>query len=806
MKRVVVFLLLCGVFGWVENAACQAATAEGASKSGANGVEARERIREARRALEQGFPQAFLPELEKLAGKEELPGELREEALYLLAECLLAAGKMDAGLEVMEKLPAKPGVELLRGRAREAGGDFSGALEAFEAAAVSGDERIRDEAALGAASCLVALDRPAAAGVWLGKVGTDSVYSGAARLEEARLALLREDWRAARSVLASIPEVPPALQEQYAYLKASALLAEGDAEGALLVLGGSGGGEELKAEPLVVLRAQCLLATGQEAQAETVLEYYLRRALGGAPRLAVLELLDGIYAEQESPSISELRRLVADESQPARALDTAFFLARAEQRTGRVNAALGLLRQVAGEHSSPAMRNSARLAAAELLLKDGQFVEARAELDGLEAPEADFLRGKIAYELEEFGEAEAAFSRAREAEKLRSESVFNAAVCRLLGGEPGDENPWLPLLEADSGPERVGQLRLLAALEAARRRHPLSDGLFKEAWPASAIPWAEWRLISSDGVGAERLLTSGGETNTEAAEFLEIYLADDGTDAGRAEAMERAGNFLKAYPDSGRRREAAFKLAELEFARGDYLAARTRLEQLAGEYPAAAEAQQAWFLAGMASARLVQEDAIEQALLHFEEAAKAENELGWRARFEQALLLSARGAPKEALVLLDRVIDSTTEPGLRSAARIEKGDTLFSQAQTASDKAGALENAVGVWQDLAADTETPLPWREQALVKAGAALEESGQSREALQNYYRVVLGRESAGGEDFWFFKAGFEAARILEGQEAWQEAIRVYERLGGMGGVRGEEALARANRLRLEKFLWSE
>jgi TolA-binding protein len=774
---------------------------------------AAEQLRLARRALTLGFPHAFLPSLETISQSPTATPTQRDQARLLLAESLLASDQAAAATELLEQIPPSPGVSLLQAQAWQKQKKWDQALAAYESAASSDDLPLRARAALGAAACSTAQGNTAAARTWLQKIPPDSPSFVPAKLEEARLALIDNQPGQAEKLLESIPLIPPAWQADFTYLKASTLLAQGDANGALLTLGkiGSPTSDRPADEKMVVLQARCLLAAGEEFKAESLLEQYLRRALGAAPRLAALELLDSIYASQESPSISELRRLSADNSQPLRSLDAGYFLARAEQRTGRTTSALGWFRRVATEHPSPELAQSARLAAAEILLATNDLPAAEKELAGLSLPEADFLRGQIAYQQNDFHRAEAAFARALASPTLHAEALFNAAVSRTLAREPGEPNPWLSLLENETKTSHLAnRLRLLTALEAARQRSPRTDDLFRDAWPDSAIPWAEWRLISSDSTGATRLLlaaqASADSTDPESSEFLQIFLSDDGTPTGQERAMAAAKSFLQKYPDSSRLREATFKLAELEFNRGDYLAARARLEQLATDFPTGPEGQQAWFLAGVASARLLQEDAIEQALLHFEEAAKTENELGWRARFEQALLLSARGAPNEALVLLNRVLAGSTDPSLRSATLIEKGDTLFALASAPGAPPETLEEAISTWQDLGTDPAAPLSWKEQALVKAGTALEKAQRPREALQNYYRVLLGREAATPEDFWFFKAGFEAARILESQADWAEAIRIYERLGQMQGPRAAEASARANRLRLEKFLWNE
>jgi hypothetical protein len=59
---------------------------------------------------------------------------------------------------------------------------------------------------------------------------------------------------------------------------------------------------------------------------------------------------------------------------------------------------------------------------------------------------------------------------------------------------------------------------------------------------------------------------------------------------------------------------------------------------------------------------------------------------------------------------------------------------------------------------------------------------------------------------ELFWYYKAGFNAARLLEADSHWDSAAKVYQKLAAAGGSRSEEARIRLNQLRLEHFLWSD
>jgi hypothetical protein len=115
-----------------------------------------------------------------------------------------------------------------------------------------------------------------------------------------------------------------------------------------------------------------------------------------------------------------------------------------------------------------------------------------------------------------------------------------------------------------------------------------------------------------------------------------------------------------------------------------------------------------------------------------------------------------------------------------------------------------LAEALSEYETLASQPDVPPVWRNQALHKKAKALEPTRQ-QEALEGFYRVLDSPNSvASGEFFWLFKAGFDAARILEGRQAWRDCVAMYERLASLGGPRAQEAKNRASQIRLERFLW--
>jgi tetratricopeptide (TPR) repeat protein len=242
-------------------------------------------------------------------------------------------------------------------------------------------------------------------------------------------------------------------------------------------------------------------------------------------------------------------------------------------------------------------------------------------------------------------------------------------------------------------------------------------------------------------------------------------------------------------------------LGEMFYRRGDYLGARGQFGIVAEKFSDSPLAKKAVFLTAQAMARSLDPSEMEEAIEIFEQVVKSGGPLSLRARLAQASLLNALKRPKEALGVLDRVLESKPDPELRYTVLIERGDTFFSQgAQDAEN----YRSAIGSWKQISEDPAAPKIWSHQALAKMGAAWEKLGNYDAALDCYYGAFSKGQKGGPEYFWFYKAGFDAGRLLESQKLWKEAIAVYEKIGSIDGPRAEEARDRVNRLRLENFIW--
>ena len=137
--------------------------------------------------------------------------------------------------------------------------------------------------------------------------------------------------------------------------------------------------------------------------------------------------------------------------------------------------------------------------------------------------------------------------------------------------------------------------------------------------------------------------------------------------------------------------------------------------------------------------------------------------------------------------------------------------SLGVQAHSKADYANAIpfyQRAIEIYDQLVSDQDAPIHWRNQALFKKALCLEKKGDRASALATFYKVLEdeARPDRRREVFWYYKAGFNAARLLEDDSKWESAAAIYEKLAAAGGSRSEEAKARLNHLRLEHFLWTD
>lgn len=247
------------------------------------------------------------------------------------------------------------------------------------------------------------------------------------------------------------------------------------------------------------------------------------------------------------------------------------------------------------------------------------------------------------------------------------------------------------------------------------------------------------------------------------------------------------------------------KLAEAYFRRQDFANAQTQFELLAQQKPQAPLAEKALFFAARSATSSMGAASLDHALTLLDEVVKLDGDLKWAARNEEAAIERRLGKNREAQALYDEVLKNETKPAERREALCGKGDIFYEMGATDPQN---YRRAIEFYDQLAKDPGVPAHWRNQAEFKKGKALEKLDDKPAALTTYYGVLEEgmRTDRQREFFWFYKAGFNAAHLLEESNDWKSAVAVYRKLAAVGGMRSDEAKARLTQLRLEHFLWDE
>lgn len=773
----------------------------------ATGFAAEPVIERAQTALMKGWSSAVILELDAKT-IAALPTESQREALVLLAQAQLQAGKPTEALITLrdERLENLPAAQFWMGESEFAKKNYAAALVAYSAAE-------GDEAVLKKAQSLRALGRDKEAVSVLQAIPLKSATSLDAALELGTIWLEWQNLPQARELIDRMAATFPTKDDRVRYLRGMVDLQEGKLEEARDELNEAAKNEDETGALSIIGLSQVELASGDARGAEDVLEDYLRGARGSRLLRRVLENLDALYSLRTAPSSSDLRAVTEDQSNPVRARLAGYFLARNEVRLGRSESASRLYEKFINDPTDFDLKERALEEYANLLIQTGRANEAVTLLRDQPTP----LKARFEMKI---GEALASESRYVEAEKvfwevgvdeaLGESAVGNAALSALLAGTPEAENRGLQLLRQKySSSSKLAELELWLARDAARRRSPDAPDQLQHLArinnPEASLHLAEWHFISNNPAESARELAKAniGGADGERAAYLAVFLTDTGDEKDSARARLLAEDFIKRYPKSTFLPEVEFKCGEILFGMGDYVGASRAFRKLALEYPSSPLAGRAWLEAGQAGLRIMTPAALDQARQDLEEAAKSDPSIIAIARFQQALVQNALNQPKEAVVLFDKVIETQKDPELKYAALIGKGDTLKLLGKNNGDSYRA---AIATWNQVATDPAAPANWSNQARWKMGIAWEKLGDKDAALKSFYTVLSGQKPGDEEFLWLYKSGFDAARILEKQQAWREAIAVYEDLAKMGGPRSEDARNRVNRLRLDNLIWAD
>jgi tetratricopeptide (TPR) repeat protein len=400
-------------------------------------------------------------------------------------------------------------------------------------------------------------------------------------------------------------------------------------------------------------------------------------------------------------------------------------------------------------------------------------------------------------------------------------SMFNASLGWLqLGDQAHFLADYQELTKKDSDEESRTELRLEEGLvQATNGDLRASDSLQRflrdfpgnkrasEAWVALAelaFHAAPPRLDEARKNLARAVEAKPTAMAAERGDYLAIWI-EDSAGANDIKIIELAKRFIEQAGASGLVPTVRMKLAEVYYRQQDFSNAQTQFEILASQNPASPLTEKALFFAAESAMSSMGTHSLDQAIVLFDRVVQLNGELKWAARNEQAVIERKLGKAQDALVLYDEVLKADARPAEKREALCGKGDIFF---EMSANDPQIYQRAIEVYDQLATSRDEPVHWRNQALFKKGVCLEKQSDHAAALDTFYKVLEEgtRPDRPREFFWFYKAGFNAGRLLEDEAKWQSAAAVYQKLAAAGGARSDEARERLNRLRLEHFLWEE
>ncbi len=545
---------------------------------------------------------------------------------------------------------------------------------------------------------------------------------------------------------------------------------------------------------------------------------------------AIFAKLDELYRAEEKPSLNELERWGRDRAEPRRSF-AQWYLARSELRAGDREKAVRILTALRESPVPLPSLGEAQLELARLQLTDRHWEAAIAASEAARrlnpepafAERASWLIAQAHYRSGQLEAAAKTFEEIAQARpRFANEALFNAAICwlrldkpdefssdyRQISNDPGKQTtPGDLLLEEGAVQASQGKAEAAATFQNFIRDYPNSPRV-SEAWVALAE--LAYHAARPDLKTAREDLERARQSHPtpaamERADYLEIWLNDATPRADEGEVTLAATAFLQRHPGSPFTAEVRMKLAEAYFRRQDFANAQTQFELLAQQNPDANLTERALFFAARSAMSSMGAASIDHALALLDQVVKMNGDLKWAARNEEAAIERRLGKNPDAIVIYDEVLKNEAKPPERREALCGKGDVLYEMG--AADPQN-YRKAIEFFEQLANDPGVPAHWRNQAEFKKGKALEKLNDKPAALTTYYDVL--EEGADPqrqhEFFWFYKAGFSAAHLLEEASDWKAAVAVYRKLAAVGGSRSDEAKTRLTQLRLEHFLWEE
>lgn len=787
------------------------------------------------RPLAEGVPQVAVMRLRKIL-EGELAAADKKTVTAKLGEALLAAGEPEDALKVLEDpgLQDLPAIRLWRAQALASLQRWNEALPLYQQATQS-PPPLRATAIFGQAEALRALQRFDEALQLLAALFSDSQWNDRAQLRSIELLLDKRDNAGARRLLDKARPAALADKKEKRFLQGR-LQAQLDNHERAIELYQTILRRPEGASRAVLIATLCAIAES-DLQLKTpeagddALEDFVEHFPTDPELPTIFAKLDQLYRAERQPSSQELSRWANDSLEPRRSL-AQWYLARSELRAGRRDGARRAYEKLRADHAQLPALAEGLFEFAKLELEDRRFDEALAILNEAKAlrpprPWLDriaLLAGRAHYQARHFEAAAQTFEEvAHTSPRLASDSLFNASLAWL---QQNDNVRFLAdtkeLTQGGGNDEVRGDLLLEEGLtQAAQGNKKAAETLdnFLRQFPRhkrAAEAWVALAELAFHGApprfdDARKNLESARKSEpnaaaNERADYLAIWIEDAAPNTDAAKVIGTATEFLRKYPPSPFISDVRMKLAETYYRQQDFPNAQTQFQILAQENPRGPFTERALFFAAKSATQSMAAQSLDRALILLDEVVKKNGELKWTARNEQAAIERKLGKAQDAATLYDEVLQGNAKPEEKREALCGKGDIFYELGEADREN---YKHAIEVYDQLAAQKDVPPHWRNQALFKKGICLEKLGERDNALATFYKIIEEEsrpDRPQREFFWYYKAGFNAARLLEDDSKWQPAAIVYQKLASAGGARSEEAKSRLGRLRLEHFLWEQ
>ncbi|MDQ3120446.1 MAG: tetratricopeptide repeat protein, partial [Verrucomicrobiota bacterium] len=792
-------------------------------------------LTEAAQPLSDGIPQVAVVRLRAFLTGKMAEAE-RRAATAKLGEALIAAERPEEAVKVLSEpgLDALPGVKFFRAQALAALARWAEALPLYREAAAENASELRSEALFGETESLRALGRFDDALNGLRSLTNDPRWRVQAGLRSVEIVLAeKNDPARARRLLDSIQPNAEGERKERRLLRGRIEAQLGNHERAVtlfaaIVKNPVGASHSVLIAALIAM-ADAHLEMGTPGAGDDFLEDFIERRPQDRQLPEIFAKLDQLYAAERKQSRHDLGRWSKDAAQPRAGL-AHWYLARAELRLGRRDIALQIFEQLRADHPALPALAAAFLECARLQLEDARFDQTLATLETARAlrppplvlDEINLLAGRSQFEAKRFDSAAQVYRQVAQTASPNAEAAwFNASLAWLQEGNERAQAASQELSQRGTDNSSRGDLRLEEGLaQAARGEEAAVTSLqnFIKEFPKEARTSEAWVALAELAFHAvpprleeaRQSLTRGLQgpvtpAASERADYLALWLEEAGPGPNEARVIEMASGFLQKHPSSPLLPEVRLKLAETSYRRQDFATAQTQFEILAQRNATSSISEKAEFFAAQSAMQTMGAASLDRALVLFDNVVKKNGEWKWAARNEQAVIERKLGKPDDALTLYDEVLKGNAKPSEKREALCGKGDIFYELGAKDPEN---YRRAIELYDQLALDREASTHWRNQALFKKGICLEKLQAPAEALVAFYEIMEGESGRERrrEFFWFYKAGFNAARLLEEDSKWQPAAAIYEKLAFAGGGRSEEAKARLNRLRLEHFLWEQ